>query len=280
MARIAVVFLAAACLLAPRIACAADLPMKARPVVPATPAYTWTGFYIGGHVGALWTRQDVEWDPLPLGNRLGIDFGVNPTVGRLSTAASLVGGVHGGYNWQFAPAWLLGIEADSSWTSASSSANSIWTLFGTTQPVANSLTTMSNRLDWLSSVRGRIGYLVLPNALIYLTGGGAWGRYDYSASAFNGVLLQNGGYLATTSFARTETGYVLGGGLEWALTRNWLIRSEYLYYRLGGANSVAFSPNLPTTFPSSFTWRDPTVHVARLGLSYRFDWGVPLVAKY
>ena len=273
MHKIAVsLFTAAGLALAAGQASAADMPVKA-PVYKApaavVPAYNWTGLYIGGHVGGLWTRQDIEWDPLPS----AAAFGANAQAGRLSSS-SFVGGVHGGYNWQFAPTWVLGVEGDSSWTSASSSTSAAWTFVGTSTPVPGSLTSMGSKLDWLSSVRGRIGYLVLPNALVYFTGGGAWGHFDYSASAFNGTT-----YLAATSFSKTETGYVLGGGLEWALTNNWLIRGEYLFYRLKGASSTAFAPGFPT-FPSGFTWGDPDIHVARFGLTYKFDWGVPVVARY
>ena len=35
------------------IASAADLPVKA-PIMPVTPVYSWTGFYLGGHVGGLY----------------------------------------------------------------------------------------------------------------------------------------------------------------------------------------------------------------------------------
>ena len=39
------------------IASAADLPRKAPVTAPIPPpVFSWTGFYVGGHVGALWTR--------------------------------------------------------------------------------------------------------------------------------------------------------------------------------------------------------------------------------
>ena len=72
--------LATACIAS--IASAADLPVKA-PVPAPAPVYSWTGFYIGGHVGALWTRASGRTDPLP-----NVPFfGVFPNAGDLNETA-------------------------------------------------------------------------------------------------------------------------------------------------------------------------------------------------
>ena len=77
------------------IASAADLPRKAPVTAPVPPVYSWTGFYVGGHVGALWTKADARTDPLP-----NVPFfGIFPNSGDLNDTA-FVGGVHAGYNWQ------------------------------------------------------------------------------------------------------------------------------------------------------------------------------------
>jgi len=240
---------------------AADLPVKA-PIYKAPPPvalYNWSGFYIGLHAGAAWSSGDAEWDPLPS----PAAFGSNTITQNLSDT-SFVGGVHLGYNFMLAPNWLLGIEGDWSWTNNDASWTTPWTFFGTSTPVPGASTTMSRKIDWLSTVRGRFGYTVTPQALLYVTGGFAFGEVKYDATAFNGTT-----YTATFSDSTVKTGWTVGGGLEWALTRNWLLRGEYLFYRLGSESGTGNSAAFPA-FPSGFNWNAIDIHVARVGVSYKF----------
>ena len=124
---------------------AADMP--ARTYTKAPPPYTapalvynWTGFYIGGHVGGAFTDGT---------NLMGSD-------------ARFMGGVQGGFDYQFAPNWVMGIEAQYSWLSGGSSS----TLF----PAG---TVVTGKSDQLGSVTGRVGYTWGP-ALLYAKGGYAW----------------------------------------------------------------------------------------------------------
>lgn len=248
----------------------ADLPIKALPDHTPIAAPGWTGLYLGGHLGGLWMTQDAVWNPLPS----PADFLAFPVAGRLD-ASHFVGGVHAGYDWQVAPTWVIGIEGDTSWTRASTSTQGIWNSFPSGAAVSGSLSSLSSTLDTLSSVRGRLGYLVTPNALLYATGGAAWGRFNYQASAFH--IAAN--YFANTSFSQTQTGFVVGGGLEWALSPNWLIRGEYLYYGLGDASTTVVVASNPS-FPSGFAWHNTNVQEARLGLSYKFDWNLLAASQY
>src|SRR6478609_7204405 len=70
---------------------------------------TWTGFYIGVHGGAAWqsTPNWTFFDPNGALVALPINGG-NPALGG-------VGGFQAGYNWQFAPSWVVGVEGDISW---------------------------------------------------------------------------------------------------------------------------------------------------------------------
>jgi outer membrane immunogenic protein len=246
-----------------RGAYAADLPVKAPAYKAATPLYDWSGYYAGGNVGALWSSGDSRWDPLPIGtNPPG--FGVNVITQSLKDA-SFGSGVHLGYNYIFMPHWVAGIEADWTWTDNKTSGTTGWTIFGTATPVTG-FTTMSRKVEWLSTIRGRIGYTVTPQALLYATGGFAFGHVKYDATATN-----TAGFTATTAPSATKTGYALGGGLEWALTGHWLLRGEYLFYHLGSEpTTTVFAPTSPTAFPSGFTWDSINIHTARLGLSYKF----------
>ena len=130
-------------------------------------------------------------------------------------------------------------------------------------------TSMSVDPKWIATVRGRIGYLVVPNALLYFTGGGAWADVDYAASATNEPPST---YVASTSLSKTASGYVLGGGLEWALWNHWSVRAEYLFYHLNTANGAVVresTGNFPTN-PTSFSWSDTDLNVVRVGASYKF----------
>lgn len=85
---------------------AADMPVKAPPLitrpVPAIP-FSWTGIYVGGNAGgSVGTWHAVSNTPI---------FEIN----SLTSSPRLVGAVGGGQaglNWQFAPSWVIGVEAD------------------------------------------------------------------------------------------------------------------------------------------------------------------------
>ena len=87
------------------------------------PSLSWTGFYVGGHAGGAFTSADGRWDPQP--NPAA--FTVIGTSDNFN-ANSFVGGFQAGYNWQFARSWVIGIEGDWSWTSASHRNCNYWTI--------------------------------------------------------------------------------------------------------------------------------------------------------
>jgi outer membrane immunogenic protein len=243
------------------IANAADMPLKA-PSPPPAPVASWTGFYVGGDIGGAWTSNTGTWTPLPS----PAAFGANINTGG-NGGASAIGGFHAGYNYQFAPTWVAGLEGDWSWSAAKGSFRQVWTALPPFPPgpVVGSFTNMSSKLDWVSSLRGRFGYLVTPNTLAYATGGVAWGKFDYAANNFNSAT-----YATSAAFSTTQTGFTVGGGLEWAMTRNWLVRTEYLYYRFNnGPSVVAAAPGFPA-FPSGYSWSGTNISVVRAGASYKF----------
>lgn len=189
----------------------APMPMYKAPMLPP-PAYSWTGFYVGANGGFG-------------GNK----FDYPATVGGLSGTSSLtssgfLGGGQVGYNWQLSPLWVVGLETDFDGSNIASNASAS-TAFGG----ASAGTT----IDWFGTVRGRVGALVTPNALLYATGGWAYGHTTTTASA---ALLGVG---AATSIGNNQSGWTVGGGLEYALN-SWLsFKTEYLYLDLGTATLVS-----------------------------------------
>lgn len=123
---------------------------------------------------------------------------------------------------------------------------------------AGSRLNMSRDLNWLASMRGRFGY-TWDRTLFYVTGGIAWGNFGYAASAAFGPS-------ASASFNDTKTGWVIGGGAEWAFSPGWSLRAEYLHYEFAGT-----SRTVPTAGGTvSFGWQDTSVDVVRTGVTYRF----------
>jgi outer membrane immunogenic protein len=238
---------------------------RSPPAAVVVPIASWTGFYVGGNVGGAWSSNNALWSPLPS----SAAFGEFPVAGNTG-GSSVSGGFQAGYNWQFAPTWVVGIEGDWSWAKAGGNVNQPWVTNPGGATVPGSFTTMSSTLDWVSSLRARLGYLVLPNLMVYGTAGGAWGKVDYAASNFAPATLGGPAYATSAAFSSTQGGWVAGGGLEWMITNNWLLRGEYLYYGLNSSPSVvAGSANFPA-FPSGYSWSNTNVSVARAALSYKF----------
>jgi len=243
------------------IATAADVAPYYR-APPMVPIFTWTGFYAGANVGGAWSSNNALWSPLPS----SAAFGVFPIAGDTG-GSSAIGGFQAGYNWQFAPTWVVGLEGDWSWAKTGSSFNAPWTTNPGSVTVPGSFTSMSSTLDWVSSLRARLGYLVLPNLMVYGTAGGAWGKIDYAASNNGGVVP----YATSTAFSNTQGGWVAGGGLEWMITNNWLLRGEYLYYSLESSPSVVAGSVTPTPLGASgYSWSNTNASVARAALSNKF----------
>jgi opacity protein-like surface antigen len=87
-----------------------------------------------------------------------------------------------GYNWQFAPTWVVGLEGDWSWTNNSTSESVNTRTSAGVAFVPASPAVMSRDLDWLASIRGRLGFLVTPDLLLYGTGGAAFGHVNYTGT--------------------------------------------------------------------------------------------------
>lgn len=225
---------------------------------PIAAPFSWTGFYLGAHAGFGWSQENV-------GSTCTGPTPCNQAPGASNVDGSgFIGGLHAGYNLQAAPSWVIGIEGDFSWTNIDGSGSDAnRTATGVLAPPG--VITWSRNIDWLASVRARLGYVVAPNALLYLTGGVAWQKAELSG--FNSAPACP--LCATGSASETRVGYVIGAGLEWALNRNWLLRGEYLYYSFEDANFSAPFASAPT-FLSNFGFRDSDLHTLRAGISYKF----------
>jgi outer membrane immunogenic protein len=245
-------------------ASAADLRVAPAPA-PVLPV--WTGFYLGAHAGAAWQRG-ADWsfqDPNGVINTATLNQAGNTAMGG-------IGGFQAGYNWQFAPAWVAGIEADFSWASLSDHRTAQPLVFGGAL-TPNTSVQMSANTQWLASARAKLGFTGWWNTMFYATGGVAWANTEYAAQEANEPPTFATDFRSVTSFNRVQTGWVAGAGAEWMATTNILLRLEYLYYNFNnGADRSAFLFPNPGAFPAAFNynWSSYNVQVLRVAASYKF----------
>ena len=222
---------------------AADLPypVKAEPVQVFVPAFSWTGFYLGGNAGYAWGDSKAT-DVLFFDSIGGVYTPGGLYAGNDVKFGNMDGWVAGGqigYNYQFTNNVVVGIEADFQWTGAEDSRSFYATVDG---PYYQT----SAELEWFGTVRARLGY-AFDRLLVYGTGGFAYGQGSAD-------------YFGLTS-SSTQTGWTLGLGAEVGFDRNWSAKLEYLYVDLGSAT-------FPTVVGPVSTGLD--ANILRAGVNYRF----------
>jgi len=246
---------------------AADMPVKA-PIVAT--AYNWSGFYAGLHAGYGWGRARsaleavISGVPTPFDT---IDLEEIPGSFRIGSSG-FVGGGQFGYNYQV-DRFILGIEADLSCSGLKGDHTVTGLATSGGPPVTRAFTSsQSQRLDWLATFRGRLGYTLGDSRLLYATGGLVVGKVeDSTLLAFSGV----GGTTFIGSASSTRTGWTVGGGAEHVMTRDWTVRVEYLYFELGGTsvNGIdTVSPNQPFQTRAHF---EHNGHIVRAGLNWKLN---------
>jgi len=261
-------------------ALAADLPsVKAPPAYTPPPIQTWTGFYAGLNAGYTFANStSTSIATADLGVLGGLPF-TSSAAGLFNTNNSgFIGGGQIGYNYQFYNNFLVGIEADIQGIAGSGSTATAWS--GGVLPLitATGFSTSAS-LDYLGTVRGRLGYLITPTILLYGTGGLAYGGVNSSTSIiqpFAGVGV------ASSAFSDTRVGWTVGGGAEWMFLQNWSAKVEYLYYDLGTIrhSGVLAIPGV-IAYGVTQTSHHFDGHVVRAGVNYHFNWGsAPVLAKY
>ena len=233
---------------------AARMPVKA-PV--AATIYSWSGFYIGGHAG--WaggrSRTDVGLpDALDCGGGLSCESISHNVNGAF-------GGAYIGYNWQV-NSFVFGLEAEGGYIGARN------TVFSTIAPDHRFETSYGA----YGAFTGRLGVAV-DRALFYAKGGVAVARIKNEALDDVGAFVPSPDPEHIGRSDTTRFGWAVGGGMEYALTNNWIIRGEYLYMQF--ENKTVFDLGdgsggvPPATQPSPYTFHDH-LHTARVGLAYKF----------
>jgi outer membrane immunogenic protein len=218
--------------------------------------YNWNGFYVGAHLGGAWADRDF--------NQTAGGFGV---VEAGSTKPSgVVGGGQIGWNWQFAPNWLLGVEADISGADLRDSVS-------TTPPAGVVVVNWTDKIDMFGTVRGRLGYVV-DNWLFYGTGGFAWVHDKFSrVQSVAGANSPPAGLALSNT--QTPTGWVAGVGAEWGFAPHWTARIEYLHLDVEGATWGFVAPTGPGGINglNTFTVNENrlTIDTVRAGVNFIFN---------
>jgi opacity protein-like surface antigen len=244
---------------------AAKLPVKAPP--PPAQVFTWSGFYFGPHLGGGRAEGKAQSVSGP-----GLGF-FDPFLTDLN-GSGVVGGAQVGFNWQFEPSWVIGLEGDISGAQIDRTENlSPATLQGVPLAPFSSLT-LTRNVNWLASVRGRIGY-AWDRTLLYVTGGGAWANIRLEGALVRPVPLPR---IFVVGIGDTQTGWVVGGGFEYAFEdSSWTIRGEFLHYQFDGFSAESLPFN-------GFTARDTLgnfdVNVGRVGFNYKLGEPPKVTARY
>jgi outer membrane immunogenic protein len=260
----------------PRLAAAADMPIKAPP--SQIPPPSWTGFYAGLGLGSqsnltsartIGVTENGVADQCPNGGQCFYGQNVNGTQLRF--------GFFGGYNWQINPAFLIGIEADGGWAKGTNG------IVGTALPggpfLASGFITdqYSFGTNWDASARLRAGYLVTPSFLLYATGGVA--ALNFSSTLTCGPDPIGTCAFPVPAFSRTTNltrlGWTVGGGIETKVSNNVLVRGEYRYADFG---RVAITETVDANNVFNIFRYDvhPKSHLALFGVSYLFGGGSTL----
>jgi outer membrane immunogenic protein len=255
-------------------ALAADLPaMRVKAPVMAPAPFSWTGCYVGGHVGAGWGRKEFS-DPgfdagggvinqnfAPPGQSIPFDVGTR-----------FLGGVQVGCDYQFAPNWVFGAEGDFSWTDLNGQATDPFFLGKNNNPI-----TLTSKTDELATATARLGY-AWDHYLLYAKGGAAWARDSYSLQNLvrfgTGLCGGGGGFIACNATgSETRLGWTLGFGFEWAFASNWSALVEFDHYGMGSRTVPFFEPIAggPPGITNSVDVKQ-RIEAVKFGINYHFGW--------
>jgi outer membrane immunogenic protein len=241
-----------------QVANSADLPTKAPRAPLAAPVWSWTGFYIGAHVGGGWGTIESELTNIPyfpeaeVARFSSLDFPGGPFPIASGNVNGFLGGGQIGYNFQSGIV-VFGVEADASWSNIKGTTPCIFIL------------SCKREVDFLGTITGRLGFTA-DRALIYVKGGGAWAHVEHDVQ-FSGVSF--------TSADKTLWGWTVGAGVEYAITENFSAKLEYNYMDFG-SNTLSFPIQY---FGAVDVDTTTSLHVVKFGVNYRFGSG-PVVARY
>jgi outer membrane immunogenic protein len=194
-----------------QVSLAADLPRRpayTAPILAPAPVYSWTGFYVGGNLGGAFGNVEVT--------------NVNTGATTSPNSSGFAGGGQVGFDYQMGP-WVIGIRNLIDGTDLSKSTTFSGSTFSGT---------INSHANWFDALTARGGYLVQPNLLLYVQGGAAWTQWNVTFNSSGAQVGEIGG--------NSNTGWTVGGGIEWMFVPHWSAFLEYNYMGFGTfSNAVA-----------------------------------------
>lgn len=195
------------------------------PVAAVSPAYNWSGFYIGAMGGYGWSNS--------------------ATVGNVAvTDANLKGGFGGatiGYNYQ-APGsmFVFGMESDVAWSD-----------IGITERIG--ALTATEKVTAFGTTTARLG-IAIDTVLLYGKGGYGWALNEISGSVPG----------LTASESHFHNGWTVGGGAEFAFAGPWSAKAEYMFAsylaeNYSGTNLALDVHTFKAGINYRFNWGTPVV---------------------
>lgn len=230
-------------------ASAADMPTKA-PLAPPVEAWSWQGIYLGLNGGGTNGTTDWTYISAATGDPIG------------TANHTFKGGLYGataGYNWQWAPNFVAGIEGDID----------AGPLDGNTAcPGYSCQTHITN----IGTFRGRLG-LSFDRVLIYGTGGLAFADVTIRTVNTAGVGQPPSGN-AINGTSDERVGYSAGAGIEFAVLPSVSLKAEWLHY---GLSTTTYWVDNPATYHVQAT---ESGDMYKAGVNWRFPSGPPGPAHY
>jgi outer membrane immunogenic protein len=200
--------------------------------------------------------------------------------------SGFMGGGQIGYNWQFSPIWVVGLEADFQGALERDSATvapvPFNVLAGELRVTGETDTNYQAKIPWFGTARVRIGYVWGNGEVMsYVTGGLAYGEVDLEGSATTVSSFPSTSITNAFGHSQVNAGWTVGYGTEgridfWGL-RNWTWKVEGLYMDLGTLDTtsvtsgVSFASNITAVTGGQVTTHTHfTDGILRGGLNYKF----------
>ncbi len=207
------------------------------------PPPSWRDVYVGLNGGGAWSNpySTFATAPISAAPASGPVAAASVIQDRNNRLAGFVGGLQLGANWRFDNNIVAGAEAD-----LHGAAGNTDTAQQTNFVTAGGNTFLNyglhrTTLNYLGTIRGRLGYLVTPTLQLYGTGGMAYGGVTantaQSTQRIGGASITSANLLYRDSLV----GWSAGGGVEWAFMPNWSVKAEYLHYNLGAVTTTGFA---------------------------------------
>jgi outer membrane immunogenic protein len=243
---------------------AADLPLKAAPAAVPAPGYDWSGLYIGGHIGGGWATNDLSDPSIGL---IATFLGLPPV--QTVDSSGILGGVQAGWNYQIGRL-VLGSELDFSWADVNGTNTLSFAPVGF-PPGSGFTRALTANTNWMGTSTVRLGY-AHDRVMLYSKAGVAFAHTNYT-SVWNTFGPGAPGVLFSGTGDKTQVGWTVGFGAEWAFWNNWSAKLEYDFMDFGSKTVTvngAIAPGTPGATAASFGLvNEQTIQEVKFGINYK-----------